>query len=147
MSINCKSTHYYTLCQHILQVEEYPFPRLTLTETLKWSSHITKITKKATTTLNFKRRSLKNFPEECRKTAYLSLVCSILDYGQIVWDPYLKQNIERLERVQRQAAPFITGDNRMCEEGCVTSMLQSFKLSSLENRCSSNRLIFMYKVV
>ena len=26
-------------------------------------------------------------------------------------------------------------------------MLQSLALSSLENRCSSNRLIFMYKVV
>ena len=125
----------------------YPYLGLTLTENLKWSSHITKITKKATTTLNFLRRNLKNFPTECRKTAYISLVRSILDYGQIVWDPYLKQDVERLERVQRQAARFITGDYRMCEEGCVTSMLQSLELSSLENRRSTNRLIFMYKVV
>ena len=36
MSINCKSTHYYTLCDHILkQVEETPYLRLTLTESLK----------------------------------------------------------------------------------------------------------------
>ena len=78
MSINCKSTHYYTLCDHILkQVEENPYLGLTLTESLKWSSHITKITKKATTTLNFLRRNLKNFPQECRKTACISLVRSI----------------------------------------------------------------------
>ena len=148
MSINCKSTHYYTLCDHILkQVEENPYLGLTLTESLKWSSHITKITKKATTTLNFLRRNLKNFPQECRKTAYISLVRSILDYGSIVWDPYLKQDIEKLERVQKQAARFITGDYRTREEGCVTGMLQSLELSSLENRRSSNRLIFMYKVV
>ena len=83
MSINCKSTHYYTLCDHILkQVWENPYLGLTLTESLKWSSHITKITKKATATLNF--RNLKNFPHECRKTAYISLVSSILDYGSIV---------------------------------------------------------------
>ena len=92
MSINCKSTHYYTLWNHILQqFEEIPHLWLTLTESLKWSSHITKITKKATTTLNFLRRNLKNFPHECRKTAYISLVCSILNYGHIVWDPYLKE--------------------------------------------------------
>ena len=84
---------------------------------------------------------------ECRKTAYISSVRSILDYGQIVWDPYLKQDVERLEKVQRQAARFIAGDYRTREEGCVTSMLQSLELSSLENRSSSNRLLFMYKVV
>ena len=82
-----------------------------------------------------------------RNTAYVSLVRSILDYGQIVWDPYLKRDVERLERVQRQAARFIIGDYRAREEGCVTSMVQSFELSSLENRRSTNRLIFMYKVV
>ena len=75
------------------------------------------------------------------------MVRSILDYGQIVWDPYLKQDVERLERVQRQAARFITGDYRTHEEGCITSTLQSLELSSLENRRSTNRLIFMYKVV
>ena len=64
-----------------------------------------------------------------------------------MWDPYLKQDIEKLGRVQKQAARFITGDYRTREEGCVTGMLQSLELSSLENRCSSNRLIFMYKVV
>ena len=46
-----------------------------------------------------------------------------------------------------EAARFITGDYRTREEGCVTGMLQSLELSSLENRRSSNRLIFMYKVV
>ena len=64
-----------------------------------------------------------------------------------MWDPYLKQDIEKLERDQRQAAPFITGGYRRLEEGCVTSMLQSLELSSLENCCSTNRVIFMYKVV
>ena len=61
--------------------------------------------------------------------------------------PLPKQDIEKLERVQKQAACFITGDYRTREEGCVTGMLQSLELSSLENRRSSNRLIFMYKVV
>ena len=64
-----------------------------------------------------------------------------------MWDPYLKQDVDKLERVQRQATRFITWDYRSREEGCITGMLQSLELSSLENRRSSNRLIFMYKIV
>ena len=35
------------------------------------------------------------------------------------------------EKVQKQAARFITVDYRTREEGCVTGMLQSLELSSL----------------
>ena len=54
-----------------------------------------------------------------QKTVYISLVRSILDYGQIVWDPNLNQDVEGLERVQRRASRFITGDYRMREEGIL----------------------------
>ena len=78
-----------------------------------------KLQKKANSTLNFLRRNLRNFPQECRKTAYISLVRSILDYGSVVWDPYLKQDTEKLERVRRQAAymwylPDYPGASRKC---------------------------------
>ena len=58
--------------------------------------------------------------------------------------PYLKHDIDKLERVQRQAARFITGDYKTQEEGCVTRMLETLELSSLEQR---RRLVFMLKVV
>ena len=70
-----------------------------------------------------------------------------MDYGSIIWDPYQVKDIEKLERVQRQAARFITNDYQSREEGCVTGMLQALELSSLEKHRSINRLIFMYKVV
>ena len=83
-------------------------------------------------------------------SAYVSVVRSLLDYGSIIWDPYLKQDIDKLERVQRQASPqasrFVTGDYKT-REGCVTRMLETLELSSLEQRRSSNRLVFLYKVV
>ena len=111
MSINNRSTHSYSLNNHILkQVEENPYLGLTLTENLKWSSHIIKITKKANSKIEFLRRNLKSCPQDCRKSAYISLVRSVLDYGSIILDPYLSRDIEKLERVQRQAARFITGN-------------------------------------
>ena len=91
--------------------------------------------------------------------------------GSNSWDPYLKYDINKIERMQRKVARFITGDHKMREEGfgfgfksgiclliapvpvhCfsiafVTRMLETLELSSLEQRRSINRLVFMYKVV
>ena len=87
-------------------------------------------------------------PTDCRKTAYISLVRSVLDYGSIIWDPYLNRNIEKLERVQRQAERFITGDYHSREEGSVIKMLETLELETLERRRSSCRLVFfLFKAV
>ena len=81
-------------------------------------------------------------PTDCRKTAYISLVRLVLDYGS-----YLTRDIDKLERVQRQAARFITGDCHSREEGNVTKMLETLELETLERRRSSCRLVFLFKVV
>ena len=122
---------------------ENPYLGITLTENLKWNSQNTKTTKKENSTLAFLRLNLRSFPLDCRKSAYTTLVRSLLDYGSIIWDPYLKQDIDKLEHVQRQAAHFITGDYKTREEGCVTRMLETIELSSLEQRRSFNRLVFI----
>ena len=50
------------------------------------------------------RRNIKYCSEDCKKTAYLAQVRSVLNYGAIVWDPYVKSDIYKLGAVQRQAA-------------------------------------------
>jgi len=45
------------------------------------------------------RRNLKNCPIDCRKTAYLALVRSCLDYSSSIWDPYLTRDIDTIEQV------------------------------------------------
>ena len=148
MSINSKSSHFYSLDNHILKhVQESTYLGLTLSEDLKWGPHIQKITKKATSTMAFPRRNLKMCPQTCRKSAYIPLARSILDYGAIIWDPYYINDIDKLERIQRQAARFITGDYKIREEGCITTVLDDLELLSLKERRSMNRLISFYKVV
>ncbi|XP_052777822.1 uncharacterized protein LOC128215143 [Mya arenaria] len=82
-----------------------------------------------------------------RKNTYLALVRAKLDYGSVVWYPYLKCDIDRLERIQRIGARFITGDYKSRQEGCVSQMLQNLQLRSLQERRRHLRLIFLYKVV
>ena len=103
--------------------------------------------KKANSTLGFLRRNLRHCPQPCRKNGYLALVRSKVEYGSIIWDSNLQTDIDRLERVQRSAARFITGEDRSRQEGCITKMLHDLDLPSLQERRRQQRLTFLYKVV
>ena len=69
-----------------------------------------------------------------------------MDYGGIIGNPYLKTDVDRLERIQHQVARFITGDYKTREPGCTTKMLIDLELPTLEKR-TAQRLILMFKVV
>jgi hypothetical protein len=64
----------------------------------------------------------------------------------IIGDPYLKTDVDRLERIH-QGARFITGDYKTIEPGCITKMLIDLELPTLEKRRTAQRLTFMFKVV
>ena len=48
-----------------------------------------------------------------------------MEYGSVIWDPYTKNDIAKLENVQRLAARFIMKDYHSRQEECVTEMLIS----------------------
>jgi hypothetical protein len=62
------------------------------------------------------------------------------------WSNY-KQEITKLESIQRRGARFITKDYQSREEGCMTKMLNELNLPTLQSRRQKQRLIFFYKVV
>ena len=75
--------------------------------------------------------------------AYFILVRPILEYGSAAWDPYRNCQINRLERVQRRAARFVTRtDNR--EEGCVARALNRL---NWQHRRRVARLGLLHKAV
>lgn len=130
LSLKKQKHKFYQLNGQILEhVQSNPYPGLQILEDLKWKEHITSLTKKASSTSGFLRRNLQHCPREYRKTAYLALVRSIMDYGSIIWDPYTQTETNTLESVQRRGARFITKDYRTREEGCMTQMLKDLNLS------------------
>ena len=60
-----------------------------------------------------------------------------MDYGGIIWDPYLKTDVDRLERIQHQVARFITGDYKTREPGCITKMLNRFRITNTREKKNS----------
>lgn len=64
------------------------------TSSLSFRSHIDYITCKVLRLLGFLRCHTHNFtPSPCLRTIYSTLILSILDYGSIIWNPYLQTEI------------------------------------------------------
>lgn len=67
-----------------------------------------------------------------------------MDYAVIVWDPYTKTNIDKLEMVQRRAARFAL--NRYHNTSSASDVLQQLVWASLQERRMVLRLCMFYKI-
>jgi len=69
-----------------------------LTPTLSFDHHINTIIGRALKILGFVKRNTANFTSSsCLRILYFSLVRSVLEYGVVIWHPYLARNELRLE--------------------------------------------------
>ena len=102
---------------------------ITISDNLKWNTHINKISNKASSILGFIRRNLRHCTSNLKQTAYISLIQSVMDYSCVVWDPYLRKDIDKLENIQWRAARFVKNDYR--RDSSVTAMLQDLKWQPL----------------
>ena len=127
-------------------VESIKYLGVTITSDLRWNTHVSNVCTKANRTLGFLRRNLYSCPQEVKEAAYKGLVRPVLDYGSSVWDPPVVVLQEELERVQKRAARFVTG-NYNCETGSMTGILGQLKWESLKKRRKDNRLILLFKKV
>ena len=96
-------------------------------------------------TLGFLRRNLKACPPKLRETAYFSLVRSSLEYSSAVWDPFRQKDIDKLEKIQRAAARFVTQNFR--QTASVTSLIQNLGWIDLKTRRKNSRLLCMFKIL
>ncbi|CAG2215457.1 unnamed protein product [Mytilus edulis] len=73
------------------------------------------------------------------------MVRSNLDYCATVWNSYQKEQVKKVEMVQRREARYAT--NRYRNTSSVGSMLEELDWESLENRRVKLQLSLLYKVV
>ena len=137
---------HYKLDNHILeQVEENTYLGITIHKSLKWASHINKISNNANSVLGFIKCNLKHANRDLKELAYTSLERSILEYSSTVWDPFYKKDIDRLERVQRRSARFVLNDYKPLSS--VTSMASQLGWKPLAERRREHRLYLLYKII
>ena len=135
----------YTLEGAVLEnVDNTKYLGVTITNDLKWNTHISNIFTKADRILGFLRRTLFSCPQNVKEAAYKGMVLPILEYGSSVWDPHPDKLQEELEKVQNRAAWFLNR-NYVYETGSMTGILGQLKWESLKKRRKDNRLILLYK--
>ena len=90
----------YTIHSHPLKTSTTSkYLGLTLTPKMKFNTHINLATKKANSICAFLKRNIRSCPTKVKEKAYISLVRPITEYAAIVWDPFTKENIQKLEQV------------------------------------------------
>jgi len=99
--------------------------------------------KKGNSTLGMIRRTIVTRDKDTILRLYKSLVRPQLEYCIQVWNPYLRQDIEKLEKVQRRATKMILGYKNLSYE----ERLDRCGLTTLERRRSRGDLIEAYKII
>ena len=78
----------YTLEETVLDnVENIKYLCLTITNDLKWNTHVSNICTKASRTLGFLRLNFSACPQNVKESAYKGLARPVLQCGSSVWDP------------------------------------------------------------
>ena len=83
----------YTLNTDPLEhVDSHQYLGVTINSKLRWNTHVSAITAKATRTLNVIRRTLHPCHPEVKKVAYMSLVRPKLEYSSAAWNPHTQND-------------------------------------------------------
>ena len=125
------------------EVKEFKDLGILTNNCLSWNSHIDMITAKANRILGLLKRTCKDLKDESTlKTLYCSLVRSNLEYCSVVWCPFTKRNVNKLERIQRRATRFILKSNEP-----YNARLLKLNLLTLEQRRFVDDVTFLFKTL
>ena len=131
--------------QQLAQVDSTKYLGISISRNLSWKRHVDITCQKANRTLAFLQRNIGCCPREIKTRCYQTYVRPILEYAAIVWSPYTKCDIVKLEAVQRRAARFVTGQYQRTVS--VTGLLQQLQWQSLADRRLQARAVMLYRIV
>lgn len=94
----------------------------------------------------FMKRNCGEFTYQiCLKILYCSLICSIVEYESIVWNPYVTGNITKIDNVQKRFLLRICYKLREIDTPTNT-FARKLNLQSLEDRRFNNHIFFSLKI-
>ena len=113
---------------------------------MRWDSHIRNTYQKASFALSFLERNLYKCPLPIKVQCFNTLVRPILDYGCCVWDPHLTSHINKLEKINKRAARFATGNRTMVHGNTKTNMI-NLGWCPLQERRAKLKVTLLYKII
>ena len=114
-----------------------------MTQSLFPSTHIDTMVVKAHQRANLIHRSFVSRNTSLLVRAYLVYVRPLLEFNSVIWSPWLKQDIDKIERVQRCFTKRLPGFKNLS----YSNRLVQLNLPTLELRRLHADLIMCYKLV
>ena len=109
---------------------------------LKYNAQVTKSASKADSMLGMLKRTFVKRNEKIWKKLYTTYLRPHLEFGVSAWNPYLKKDINTLEKVQRRATKISPTIKNLTYE----NRLQALKLTTLKKRRIQGDLIQKFKI-
>lgn len=137
------SFKYYINAEELENLDSIKDLGVTFDSRLRFDLHVTEKINKANSILGIIKRNFCNLSYEAFLCMYKSLVRSHLEYAETVWNPYRKELIEKIERVQMRATKLLPG----LENLPYVERLKKLKLPTLKFRRIRGDIIELYKMI
>ena len=127
----------------ITQVQNHKHLGIVLSQDMKWSAHISKITSKASQRLGALYRQSRKMTRVQIEKIYLSMIRPILEYGSVLFANCSIADVKLIESVQRRAAILSTGAIRRT---ATDKLNEETGWDSLELRRKRAKMFLFYKI-
>ena len=127
------------------KVEETTYLGMNVTKDLSWHSQISRATAKGNRALGFTKRNIASSSKVTKERAYTTLVRPTVEYASTIWSPHQKNLTQQIEKVQRRAARYVTGNFN--PRASVSAMLTQLEWETLEQRRLKARVTMCYKII
>jgi hypothetical protein len=106
-------------------------------------THIDLITEKAYRRLNILRRFKFILDRKTLETIYLTYIRPLLEYADVIWDNNITYLVDKIEKVQMEAAKIVTGGTRLVS---LNNLCLETGWDKLKNRREMHRLVYFYNM-
>ena len=124
-------------------VQDHKHLGVTLSTNGQWTTHIDNILTSASRTLGIMKKMKFTLSRRALNQIYISYIRPIIEYSCIVWDGCSESCVDRLEKIQNEAARVVTG---LTKSVTLERLYSECGWNSLADRRTFQKLCFMYKV-
>ena len=131
--------------EELIQIEKTESERdlgIQISANLKYNAQVSKAASKANSMLGMLKRTFVTRNKDIWKRLYTTYIRPHLEFAVSAWNPYIKKDIETLEKVQRRATKISPTIKNLSYENRLTAL----KLTTLEKRRIRGDLIQYFKI-
>ena len=119
---------------------------VTISGDLQWEKHTQATAAKASLTLGYQRRNLRDCSKQVHDTTYKSMVRPTMEYASTSWDLYKVEDVNSLDKVQHRDACYACNNYTEQNPGCITAVVSSLDLESLQDCRKIHSLTTLFKI-